>query len=169
MWNVPTKQKLDEIPRLYATEEIPLKEKKIFLHFFIGNCDWFICEFNGKDTLFSFVILNGDMEMAEWGYIGFDELKSIKVDGWQEIDCDQHWKVRPANQVEGICIARGWHLPEAVTGIEIECPTCKRIIISDSNSSKVQRHNCKVIVLQRHINSIDDQRRLQCQQEFSSF
>ena len=42
MWNVPTREELDRIPRLYQTEDIPLKDKLIYLHFFIGSCDWFI-------------------------------------------------------------------------------------------------------------------------------
>ncbi len=43
MWNIPSKQRLDRIPRLYETELIPLKNKEIYLHFFIGGCDWYIC------------------------------------------------------------------------------------------------------------------------------
>jgi LSD1 subclass zinc finger protein len=153
MWNKPSRQTLNSLPKLYSTEEVPLKEKLIQLHFFIGNTDFFIIEYDGENTFWGFVILNGDMEMSEFGYVDFDELKSIKVNSWHEIDCDLHWKIRPANQVEKICIARSWHLPESVTGIEIECPACKRIIMADSGSSEVQCHNCKVIVLQQHISS----------------
>ena len=48
MWNVPGKERLDRIPRLYETEHVPLKEKQIHLHFFIGSCDWYIAEFDGS-------------------------------------------------------------------------------------------------------------------------
>ena len=37
MWNEPTKEQLAKIPRLYETERVPLKEKLIWLHFFIGG------------------------------------------------------------------------------------------------------------------------------------
>jgi hypothetical protein len=69
MWNEPTKERLATIPRLYETENIPIKDKPIYLHFFIGGCDWYIAEFDGDDIFFGFAILNNDYEMAEWGYV----------------------------------------------------------------------------------------------------
>jgi hypothetical protein len=44
MWNEPTKERLAKIPKLYETEDIPLQDKKIHLHFFIWGSDWYICE-----------------------------------------------------------------------------------------------------------------------------
>ena len=82
MWNIPSKERLAKIPKLYETEHIPLREKLIHLHFFIGGCDWFIAEFDGKDLFWGFAILNNDYQMAEWGYVSFSELKSIKLNGW---------------------------------------------------------------------------------------
>ena len=154
MFNEPASAQLASIPRLYQTEDIPLKQKLIHLHFFIGGTDFFICEYNGTDTFWGFVILNGDYEMAEFGYINFDELESIRVNGWQEIDCDLYWKTRPANQVDKICIAQGWKSYVPASSIEIECPGCKRTIMTDSDSSEVQCCNCKIVILQRYINSI---------------
>ncbi len=111
MWNTPNKERLDKIPRLYETEEISLKEKMIHLHFFIGDTDIFICEYDGEDTFWGFVLLNGDLEMAEWGYINFSELKSIRIGRGFEVDCDleRFWKVRPAKKVRLICEAQNWH------------------------------------------------------------
>ena len=81
MWNVPSPEKLATIPRIYQTENVPLKDKIIHLHFFIGGCDWYIAEFDGEDIFFGYAILNGDLVNAEWGYISFSELKEIKVQG----------------------------------------------------------------------------------------
>ena len=39
MWNIPTKQRLKKIPKLYETEYVPLNDKLIHLHFFMGGCD----------------------------------------------------------------------------------------------------------------------------------
>jgi hypothetical protein len=110
MWNVPSKKRLAKMPRLYETEHTPLKDKLIYLHFFIAGCDWFISEYDGDDIFWGFAILNNDLEMAEWGYISFRELKSIKINGWLEIDCEleEYWKVRKASEVEIIRIANGW-------------------------------------------------------------
>ena len=110
MWNEPSDTRLKEIPRLYETEKTPLKDKRIYLHFFIGGCDWYIAEFDGEDLFWGFAILNGDYEMAEWGYISFSELKSIRLMGWLEVDCEteEAWRVRRAVEVDKIRLAQGW-------------------------------------------------------------
>jgi hypothetical protein len=102
MWNEPTKDQLNTIPKLYETEHVPLHDKMIHFHFFIGGCDWYIAEYDGEDLFWGFAILNEDYVNAEWGYISYRELKSIKIQGWVEIDCDLHWKVRPSCEVEKI-------------------------------------------------------------------
>ena len=101
MWNIPEQSRLNKIPRLYETENIPLQDKLIYLHFFIGGSDWFVAEFNGDDTFFGYVVLNGDYQCAEWGYFSFAELKEIRVGGWCEIDCEleEFWMVRRFSEV----------------------------------------------------------------------
>ena len=110
MWKEPTKKRFDKVPRLYETENVPLKEKLVHLHFFIGGCDWYICETDGKDIMWGFCILNDDYEMAEWGYVSLSELRSIKIDGWIEVYCEieELWKVKRAVDVSKIRIAQGW-------------------------------------------------------------
>ena len=49
MWNTPTKERLEKIPRLNETDGIPLKDKKIYLHFFIFGSDWYIAEYDASD------------------------------------------------------------------------------------------------------------------------
>ena len=154
MFNKPTAAQLASIPLLYQTEDIPLKLKLIHLHFFIGGTDFFICEYNGTDTFWGFAILNGDYEMAEFGYINYDELKSIRANGWQEIDCDQHWHVRTASQVKEICIAQGWTQPDHSPSVEIQCPNCMDIVLFGSEKD-VSCPECKAVILQHHINSVD--------------
>jgi hypothetical protein len=107
MWNEPSHEKLSTIPKIYETEAIPLKDKVIHLHCFICRTDIYITEYDGEDLFWGFSILNGDMQMAEWGYISFSELKSISVRGL-EVDCDLHWTPIPANEVELICKAQRW-------------------------------------------------------------
>jgi hypothetical protein len=111
MWNTPSPERLQKIPRLYETENIPLKDKKIYLHFFIGGCDWYICEFDGEDLFFGFCILNSDYQNAEWGYVSFLELKSIRIDGCLEIDCvrEEYFQVQKASDIEIISMIHGWN------------------------------------------------------------
>lgn len=103
MWNTPTAERLSIIPRLYETESIPLSDKHIYLHFFIGSCDWYIAEYDGEDIFFGYAILNGDTDNAEWGYISFKELQELKV-GFIEVDCEleEYWQIREASQIANI-------------------------------------------------------------------
>lgn len=102
MWNEPSKERLDKIPRLYETEKIPTEKKSIYLHFFIGACDWFVAEYDGDDTFWGFVILNGDLQNAEWGYFSYAELREIRVKGVFEVDCELEgiWRVKMFREVE---------------------------------------------------------------------
>jgi len=110
MWNEPTQERLAKIPRLYETENVPLKEKLICLHFFVGGCDWYIAEFDGHDLFWGFAILNNDFQMAEWGYVSFDELKSIRINDWCEIDCEfeEYFPIQKARQIEKIRLGNDW-------------------------------------------------------------
>jgi hypothetical protein len=112
MWNTPSAERLAKLPRLYETEQVGLKDKLIYLHFFIGGSDWYAIEFDGQDTFWGFAILNGDNLNAEWGYFSLTELQQIRVGGWVEVDCEleEHWEVRPASNVGKINQANGWHV-----------------------------------------------------------
>ena len=101
MWNEPTKEQLDKLPKLYETDGPTTKDKIIHMHFFIGGCDWYISEYDGEDIFFGFAILNDDYMCAEWGYISFHELKTLKFSGI-EVDNDLYWEPKPAEQVEKI-------------------------------------------------------------------
>jgi hypothetical protein len=112
MWNPPSKGRLSQIPKLYETEHLPLEDKVVHLHFFIGGCDWYVVETDGVDICFGYAILNNDFQCAEWGYVSLTELKSINIGGI-EVDCDLHWNNPTANQVDKICKGMGWPLPKA--------------------------------------------------------
>lgn len=99
MLNKPTEHELRKIPRLYATESIPTKEKIIHMHFFLGGSDWFAVEYDGEDIFFGFAIINDDEANAEWGYFSLSELAAINFLGFQ-IDRDVYWKPVRASDVD---------------------------------------------------------------------
>jgi len=118
MWNEPTDIELAKIPRLYETEDVPAKDKIIWMHFFLGNSDWFICEYS-DDTFFGFACLNNWKDLAEWGYISYKELKELRVrqpigiDGQRmliplEVDRDLNWISRKSFNVSLIRECQGW-------------------------------------------------------------
>jgi hypothetical protein len=69
------------------TEKVPLKDRPIYIHFFIGDCDWFISEYDGEDLLFGYAVI-GNAIFAEWGYMSFEELRQIKIPPGIEVDCE---------------------------------------------------------------------------------
>ncbi len=78
------------------------------MHFFLGGCDWYIAEYDPQDqTFFGFAILNDDYEMAEWGYISFEELVDLKIT-FLEVDRDLWFIPRKAIDVDKIRKAQGW-------------------------------------------------------------
>lgn len=119
MWNLPDKNVLKKIPKLYETDKVEASEKLIYLHFFLAGSDWFVVEYDGEDTFFGFVCLNGMKEFAEWGYMSFNELKELRVEqpilvngvrGFVllEVDCDLYWIVRKAKDIPLIRECQRW-------------------------------------------------------------
>ena len=103
IWNIPSKERLSKIPKLYQTENTLLKDKLIYLHFFIAGCDWYIAEYDGEDLFWGYAILNNDHQNAEWGYISFNELKKLKLK-WLEVDCETEdiWQARKSSEIKKI-------------------------------------------------------------------
>lgn len=110
MWNKPTKEELAQVPALYSSEGVPLKEKMIYMHFFFDGCDWYGAEYSEEEELFfGFVILNGDLENAEWGYFSLRELCELRLN-FLEVDRNMFWRPKKAIEIEAIRKAQGWVL-----------------------------------------------------------
>ena len=108
MWNRPGPEELAKIPVFYSTEKVPLKEKMIYMHFFLGGCDWYAAEYDPESRIFfGFAILNDDLEMAEWGYFSLQELCDVKVE-FLEVDRDLHFEPQKAMGIERIKRAERW-------------------------------------------------------------
>jgi len=103
MWNEPTPVKLAKLPKLYETEKVPLKDKPIYIHFFIGDCNWSVSvsERDGEDLFFGYAIM-GNPAFAEWGYISFTELKQIRIPPGIEVDCEYFDLPLKASEIEEI-------------------------------------------------------------------
>ena len=116
MWNEPTQDELANLPALGSTVEIPLNQKIIHMHFFIGAFDWYVAEYDKDEDLFFGYVNLGDDEMAEWGNFSFEELREIKVrvkarnvkrisqsvEFYHEVDRDMNWMSVRFCDIEGI-------------------------------------------------------------------
>jgi len=69
---------LEKCPRLKETDG--MKEHPAIFHYFYGSTDMYVCEYDQEESLmFGFVILNGDLQNAEWGYISLAEILPIPI------------------------------------------------------------------------------------------
>ena len=87
-----------QLPKLYATKHIPPADKIAVVKFFTldASWSWYVCEFDGKDTLFGFVI---GLE-AEWGYTSLSELQSVRGPMGLRIERDRYWRPKPMREAE---------------------------------------------------------------------
>ena len=88
MWNKPTIKQLQLIPDLYSQENV--KDKKIYMKFFIGSWRWYVAEIDHKnwDRMFCFVT-SPIVPDGEWGYASLKELISLKK-GFVQVDRELH-------------------------------------------------------------------------------
>jgi hypothetical protein len=90
------------VPALGDTDGVDFPEKMLVMHYFVGGSDWWIAEAD-EDTgeAFGYACLNGDAEMAEWGYISLVELERIRVGALSAvIERDVAWRPRKASEAE---------------------------------------------------------------------
>ncbi len=99
MINIPTIEQLNRLPLLYETKNIPQEDMIIHLHFTVNQSHWLAIEWDGHDTFFGYVLLNGWTQNAEFGYFNLSDLLEIKVGGWLEIVNDPFWIPRAAKDV----------------------------------------------------------------------
>lgn len=83
-----------KLPKLYATEDVPLEEKEVIVKFFspVGSATWYAIEFDPEEKLFfGYVSIWGDHN-DEFGYFSLDELKSIQLPFGLHIERDLYFK-----------------------------------------------------------------------------
>ncbi len=65
------------------------KEHPAIFHFFCGQTDIYICEYDKDDTMYGYTILNGDLPFSEWGYTSLSEITRIPP-----MNIDYHFKAQ---------------------------------------------------------------------------
>lgn len=76
---------IDAMPGPYETDETPLNEKTVYLHYFHAAGDWYIFEKDStpiQNQCFGYARLSAMPEMAEAGYISIQEIidNNIELD-----------------------------------------------------------------------------------------
>lgn len=100
---VPTPEELESIPRLYATDDIPLRETVVHLHYFVAGADWYVAEID-PETWAMFAHCDLGLGFPEWGYVSLAELADLCVRTPQGfplyVERDRHFSARPWFEVE---------------------------------------------------------------------
>ena len=99
MINRPAIEDLNRLPRLDETENIPSEDKIVHLHFTIDQCHWFAIEWDGQDTFFGYVLLNGWNHDSEFGYFTLSDLLAISLCGCIEVMNDPFWIPRATKDI----------------------------------------------------------------------
>lgn len=85
------------IPGLYATENVPLRDKPLHARFFAGRADWYIAEYDPQ-TGEAFGYADLGLGYPEWGYIDMAELESSRG-SWGLVERDRDWDTTPAGAI----------------------------------------------------------------------
>ena len=92
---------LSDAPDLYGTEEVPAEEKLVYARYSLGESEWMIFETDKlTGEAFGFVVLNGDTEMAEMGYIDVMALEGAVTPFGSIIERDRNWTPKPFGEVD---------------------------------------------------------------------
>ena len=71
------KARLEKCPDIKQTDK--MKEHPAMFHYYFKETHIYICEYDRKDLMFGYTVLNGDVECSEWGYSSLSEITSISV------------------------------------------------------------------------------------------
>ena len=87
-----TKDNKVNLPKLYATEDIPLEDKRVIIKYFCpwGSWSWYAIEGEERDGDFLFWGLVDGHE-KEWGYFTLSDLASVKGPYGLRIERDYHF------------------------------------------------------------------------------
>ena len=93
-----TKEIESKIPKLYGTEEITTREKKIAVKFFLTCSDWswYAVEYDPEKKIF-YGLVHGFEK--EWGYFSLEELESEKNNLGLGVERDTHFENHTIGEV----------------------------------------------------------------------
>lgn len=92
----------DGIPVLGSGLEIDNRDRIVWLHYFLGACDWWIVEYERHSGIAYGYVNLGDPHNAEWGDIDLPEIEEVSVGPLRAVvERDLHWTPRRAGDCAG--------------------------------------------------------------------
>jgi hypothetical protein len=87
-----------DIPNLYEQDGKGYNAV-VYLHYFVGGTDWYITEWDRANEFYGFVVLNGDWQMAEFGYFPKEYLIDNDLSPLNKPELDFYWKYKTINEI----------------------------------------------------------------------
>lgn len=88
----PSATEANNIPALQSTGNVgvPRRDRTIYAHYFLGDCDWYLAEYDAPSGVaWGYACMNCP-ERAEWGLVYLPELEETSVRG-QAVKRDRNW------------------------------------------------------------------------------
>jgi hypothetical protein len=100
---LPPLETLRLIPGLFETLATSKAEKIVYVHYFIGSCDFWFVEIDPETGIaYGFMYL-GDHEHAMWGYISLHKLVRATVGPLLSVvERELYWEPRRASEIPQI-------------------------------------------------------------------
>ncbi len=102
-------ENLSKIPTMFETDDLGInnKDKVIHLHFHADGSHWYTAEYDGDILFYGFVILNHDLQNAEWKNFSLGDILLFHNNPAQ-IVCDKNWFPVKASSVDLIKEVNKW-------------------------------------------------------------
>ena len=124
----------------------------VFAHFFYGSSDWFVLSWDGYDTLFCHVVLNGDTQMSEMGDVSLTELHQNRI------ELDFFWEAKPLSKALSDAYPGEFLKPASDEGSEKQTSKVKKEDRSKPaasenipNSTPVERVALEISFIKRYV------------------
>lgn len=119
---------------------------KGFIHYFIGNSDWYVCEVADDNVGFGFAILNGDTQNAEYGYIDLNEITTLTLNGFVQTELDiyiddsismEHAIVEKYPELKDELLEESVDLADSFKSENIESDVEKSSLVNENQSKEI--------------------------------
>jgi hypothetical protein len=97
---LPAADELAQIPGIAAVRRVQPARRVVWLHYFTGYCDWYVCGLNSDGEAFGYV-LEPAAGISQWSYCDLPTmcLLVLPADPLLIVRRDLHWRPRLAGQI----------------------------------------------------------------------
>ena len=146
------KQLENDFEQAQKRQNKPLFESIVKAHYFYGDSHWFILDYEPQEnSFFGYVVLNGDTEMSEAGYISTDELMSIK-----RLELDFHFTKEPLGKILHDRYPNDFPEPEKIKQDIAKADKPKKKVEKSIDKKEVDNYSIEYMLIKRFFNMVKE-------------